>query len=252
MIWSRSTSGDFGKLISKSLARVKKGDEILTWILTSKHLVFPQPGGSEVRPQPWYLSVLWGSFTSVWWLQKVWKPQPPRRVGRPPLEGGRALTCRPGTSRIPVPSLAFLCRLARLATPQHEFRKWIRSAARDGIRCGRAGIRCWLARGGRGRGGSHAAGRQTGAAGSGLRGGRDCRAAHRCAPWPVAARAAPHSAAPRTGLFEETRDILIARVPCISTSRPLACGSFGGSPTTPCWPRLVSGLCRVVPRRRHT
>ena len=28
----------------------------------------------ELRPQP---SVLWGSFTSVWWLQKVWKPQPP-------------------------------------------------------------------------------------------------------------------------------------------------------------------------------
>ena len=47
-----------------------------------------------------------------------------------------------------------------------------------------------------------------------------------------------HSAAPRTGLFEETRDMLIARVPCISMSRPLACGSFRGSPTTPCWPRL--------------
>ena len=48
-----------------------------------------------------------------------------------------------------------------------------------------------------------------------------------------------HSAAPRTGLFEETRDMLIARVPCISMSRPLACGSFRGSPTTPCWPRLA-------------
>jgi hypothetical protein len=33
--------------------------------------------------------------------------------------------------------------------------------------------------------------------------------------------------------------MLIARVPCISMSRPLACGSFRGSPTTPCWPRLA-------------
>jgi hypothetical protein len=50
---------------------------------------------------------------------------------------------------------------------------------------------------------------------------------------PVAARAASHSAAPRTGLFEEPRDMLIAGYPQLSPSRPLACGSFRGSPTTP-------------------
>lgn len=33
--------------------------------------------------------------------------------------------------------------------------------------------------------------------------------------------------------------MLIARDPQLSPSRPLACGSFRGSPTTPCWPRLV-------------
>ena len=32
--------------------------------------------------------------------------------------------------------------------------------------------------------------------------------------------------------------MLIARDPQLSPSRPLACGSFRGSPTTPCWPRL--------------
>ena len=46
------------------------------FFLLRKHLVFPQRKQNcmELRPQP---SVLWGSFTSVWWLQKVWKPQPP-------------------------------------------------------------------------------------------------------------------------------------------------------------------------------
>ena len=39
-----------------------------------------------------------------------------------------------------------------------------------------------------------------------------CQGAMAC----VAARAASHSAAPRTGFFEETRDMLIVRVPCIS------------------------------------
>ena len=35
---------------------------------------------------------LWGSFTSVWWLQKVWKPSgPSRRKGRRPPEGGAHL-----------------------------------------------------------------------------------------------------------------------------------------------------------------
>ena len=34
-------------------------------------------------------------------------------------------------------------------------------------------------------------------------------------PWPVIARTAAHSAAPRTGLFEATREMLRARVPCI-------------------------------------
>jgi hypothetical protein len=53
--------------------------------LTSKHLVFPQPAEAEVRPQ---LSVLLGSFTSVWWLQKVWKPQPPPGGGAVPPPGG--------------------------------------------------------------------------------------------------------------------------------------------------------------------
>ena len=33
--------------------------------------------------------------------------------------------------------------------------------------------------------------------------------------------------------------MLIARYPQLSPSRPLACGSLRGSPTTPCWPRLA-------------
>ena len=33
------------------------------------------------------VSVLLGSFTSVWWLQKVWKPQPSPGEAPPP-EGG--------------------------------------------------------------------------------------------------------------------------------------------------------------------
>ena len=37
------------------------------------------------------LSVLLGSFTSVWWLQKVWKPKPPPGGRRPPPEGGAHL-----------------------------------------------------------------------------------------------------------------------------------------------------------------
>ena len=58
--------------------------------LTSKHLVFPQPAAALCALS--HGSVLWGSFTSVWWLQKVWKPSgPSRREGRRPPEGGAHL-----------------------------------------------------------------------------------------------------------------------------------------------------------------
>ena len=62
----------------------------------------------------------------------------------------------------------------------------------------------------------------------GARHGLSPRALPRTRPRPAPAFSMKHGS-----------DILIARVPCISTSRPLACGSFRGSPTTPCWPRLV-------------
>ena len=50
--------------------------------------------------------VLWGSYTSVWWLQKVWKPQLPPGGGSP--EGGAHDTASRSSRASPASSLTMI------------------------------------------------------------------------------------------------------------------------------------------------
>ena len=74
---------------------IKSGSERKCYRIHSDEQTSRLPTARGSRSASTAISVLWGSFTSVWWLQKVGKPQrgafPPPEGGRPPPEGGAHL-----------------------------------------------------------------------------------------------------------------------------------------------------------------